>query len=181
MLSQPSMKPLIPASKLQERVRELGRIISSDYKGRTLYVVGVLKGSFMFLADLVRSLTIDCQVEFIGVASYEGMHSTGHVRITNDLTLDIEGKDVLLVEDIIDTGTTIDYLLRTFQVRAPRSLKVCCLLSKPEAHQVKIDIDYTGFEIGKEFVIGYGLDLDGRFRNLPDLMLVTALDGQPIA
>ena len=169
-----TMQSLISSDELQARVRELGFAITTAYEGRTLYVIGVLKGSFIFLADLVRHLQLDCRVEFIGVSSYEGMQTTGHVRINYDLSADIQGKDVLLVEDIIDTGTTIDYLLKTFQVREPRSLKVCCLLSKPSSHQVKIDIDYVGFEIGPEFVIGYGLDYDGRFRNLPELMQVIA-------
>lgn len=166
------MKPLIEARVLQARVRELGRQISADFRGETLCVVGVLKGSFVFLADLIRSLEIDCQVEFISVSSYEGMQSTGHVRINYDLNEDIQGKHVLLVEDIIDTGMTIDYMLKTFQVRQPASLKVCCLLSKPSAHQVTLPIHYQGFEIGPEFVVGYGLDYNGLYRNLPDLMQV---------
>ena len=163
---------LIPSAKLQERVKEMAHTISQDYQGRTLCVVGVLKGSFIFLADLVRGLSLPCEIEFIGVSSYEGMQSTGHVRISNDLSQDIEGKDVLLVEDIIDTGTTIDYLIKTFKVRGPRSLKVCCLLSKPEAHTVSLTVDYVGFEISREFVIGYGLDYNGLYRNLPDLIQV---------
>ncbi len=165
-----SMHPLISADRLATRVRELGQRISRDYQGQQLCVIGVLKGSFIFLADLVRAIDVPCEIEFIGVSSYEGMHSTGHVRINYDLSVDIEGKHVLLVEDIIDTGNTIDYLLKTLSVRQPKSLKVACLLSKPEAHQIQLNIDYTGFEISKEFVIGYGLDLDGLHRNLPDLM-----------
>jgi hypoxanthine phosphoribosyltransferase len=169
-MTEYSMKPLISADRLAARVRELGQRISQDYKGEQLCVIGVLKGSIIFLADLVRAIDVACEIEFIGVSSYEGMHSTGHVRINYDLSVDIEGKHVLLVEDIIDTGNTIDYLLKTLEVRNPKSLKVACLLSKPEAHQIKLTIDYTGFEISKEFVIGYGLDLDGLYRNLPDLM-----------
>lgn len=167
-----NMRPLIPAARLQARVVQLGAEISAAYQGRTLYIIGVLKGSFVFLADLIRQLQVDCQIEFIGVSSYEGMQSTGHVRISHDLSLDIQDKDVLIVEDIIDTATTLDYLLRTFRVREPKSLRVCCLLSKPQSHQVQIDIDFVGFEIGPEFVIGYGLDYDGLYRNLPDLMQV---------
>ncbi len=172
----PKMRPLIPAAQLHERISALGHIISRDFQGQNLVVIGVLKGSFIFLADLVRQITADCQVEFIGVSSYEGTQSTGHVRISYDLASDIQDKHVLLVEDIIDTGTTIDYLLRTFQVRQPASLKVACLLSKPSCHKVSIPIDYVGFEIGPEFVVGYGLDLDGRYRQLPDLMQVLSLE-----
>ncbi len=168
-MTEYSMHTLISADRIAQRVRELGQQVSRDAQGRTLCVIGVLKGSFIFLADLVRAIDVPCEIEFIGVSSYEGMQSTGHVRINYDLSIDIEGKDVLLVEDIIDTGTTIDYLLKTLLVRNPASLKVACLLSKPEAHTIELKIDYTGFEIAKEFVIGYGLDLDGLYRNLPDL------------
>ncbi len=164
-----SMQTLISAEVIAKRVHALGQEISQHYQGRKLCVIGVLKGSFIFMADLIRAIDIPCEVEFIGVSSYEGMQSTGHVRINYDLSVDIEGKDVLLVEDIIDTGSTIDYLLKTLQVRNPASLKIACLLSKPEAHQITLLIDYVGFEISREFVIGYGLDLDGLYRNLPDL------------
>lgn len=169
-MTEYSMHQLISADRLAARVRELGQRISRDYQGQQLCVIGVLKGSFIFLADLIRAIDVPCEIEFIGVSSYEGMHSSGHVRINYDLSVDIEGKHVLLVEDIIDTGNTIDYLMKTLEVRQPKSLKVACLLSKPEAHQIKLAIDYTGFEISKEFVIGYGLDLNGLYRNLPDLM-----------
>ena len=173
-MSELVMRPLIPAVKLQERIQTLGAEINRDYQGRKITLVGVLKGSFIFLADLARAINLDCEIEFIGVSSYEGMHSTGQVRIQCDLTKDMEGEDILLVEDIIDTGTTIDYLSKVFALRKPRSLKVCCLLSKPEAHKTKLSIDYTGFEIGKEFVVGYGLDYNGLYRNLPDLMQVVS-------
>ncbi|HYX38734.1 MAG: hypoxanthine phosphoribosyltransferase [Pseudobdellovibrionaceae bacterium] len=169
-MTEYSMHPLISADRIAQRVRALGQTISRDYQGQKLCVIGVLKGSFIFMADLIRAIDIPCEIEFIGVSSYEGMHSTGHVRINYDLSVDIEGKHVLLVEDIIDTGNTIDYLLKTLEVRKPKSLKVACLLSKPEAHTIELVIDYTGFEISKEFVIGYGLDLDGLYRNLPELM-----------
>lgn len=168
-MKQPMTKTLIPADKIRERVRVLGEQISQDYAGEKLTVIGVLKGSFIFLADLVREISIPTEVEFIGVSSYESMSSTGQVRITNDLSRDISGQHVLLVEDIIDTGLTIDYLIQLFKVRNPKSLKVCSLLSKPEAHQMKHEISYVGFEISKEFVIGYGLDLDGFHRNLPNI------------
>ncbi len=165
-------RTLIPAEKLQARVKELGELITQDYQGRKITLIGVLKGSFIFLSDLARAIAVDAEIEFIGVSSYEGMQSTGQVRITNDLSKDMEGQDIILVEDIIDTGHTIDYLRRVFELRKPRSLRICCLLSKPEAHKVPMKIDYTGFEISKEFVIGYGLDYNGLYRNLPDLMQV---------
>lgn len=166
------MRPLIQASVLHDRVAALGAQISRDYKGQKIILIGVLKGSFVFLSDLARAIDLDCEIEFIGVSSYEGMHSTGQVRIQNDLSRDVEGEHIILVEDIIDTGTTIDYLTKIFEVRKPKSLKVACLLSKPEAHKVSLTIDYTGFEISKEFVVGYGLDYNGLYRNLPNLMQV---------
>lgn len=166
------MRPLIQASVLHDRVAALGAQISRDYKGQKIILIGVLKGSFVFLSDLARAIDLDCEIEFIGVSSYEGMHSTGQVRIQNDLSRDVEGEHIILVEDIIDTGTTIDYLTKIFEVRKPKSLKVACLLSKPEAHKVPLTIDYTGFEISKEFVVGYGLDYNGLYRNLPNLMQV---------
>jgi hypoxanthine phosphoribosyltransferase len=158
---------LIEQSKLTERVRQLGKQISQDFAGESVVLVGVLKGSFIFLADLMRAIEIPCNVEFIGVSSYDGTQSTGHVRITQDLSAEIKDKNVIVVEDIVDTGLTMDYIISTFQVREPKSLKICTLLSKPEAHVMKHQLDYIGFEISNEFVIGYGLDLDGFYRGLP--------------
>ena len=161
--------PLFDEKDLKDRVKDLGEQISSDFpEGVT--IIGVLKGSFIFVADLVREIKCPVQVEFIGVSSYEGTETTGHVRITNDLTGDIAGKDVILVEDIVDTGNTIDYLLNVLEVRSPSSLRICTLLSKPECHQMQHQLDYVGFQITKEFVIGYGLDLEGRYRQLPSIM-----------
>jgi len=168
------MRPLIPAAQLAERIKAVGAEINRDYNGKKITLVGVLKGSFIFLADLAREIDLDCEIEFIGVSSYEGMHSTGQVRIQTDLTKDMEGQDIILVEDIIDTGTTIDYLTKVFRLRKPNSLRVACLLSKPEAHKVPMSIDYVGFEISKEFVVGYGLDYNGLYRNLPNLMQVVS-------
>jgi hypoxanthine phosphoribosyltransferase len=158
---------LIAEQDLAARVRELGEQITRDHQGRSLVVVGVLKGSFIFLADLVRAIDLPISVDFIGISSYQGTSTTGVVKITSDLTRPIEGKDVLLVEDIVDTGLSMRYLLDNLATRRPASLKVCALLEKPARAQVKVPIDYRGFEIGDEFVVGYGLDWDGRMRNLP--------------
>ncbi len=162
-----SVDVLIAEADLRARVRALGEEIARDYAGRPLVVVGVLKGSFIFLADLVRAIDLPLTVDFIGISSYQGTRSTGVVQITSDLGRPIEGKDVLLVEDIVDTGLTMRYLLENLATRGPASLKVCALLEKPTRARVRIPIDYRGFVIGDEFVVGYGLDWDGRMRNLP--------------
>ena len=158
---------LIPEAELRARVRALGAEIARDYAGRSLVVVGVLKGSFIFLADLVRAIDLPLVVDFVGISSYEGTASSGVVKITSDLGRPIEGKDVLLVEDIVDTGLTMRYLLDNLATRSPASLEVCALLEKPSRARVTIPIAYRGFVIGDEFVVGYGLDWDGRMRNLP--------------
>jgi hypoxanthine phosphoribosyltransferase len=158
---------LISEADLRSRVAALGAQISRDYAGRSLVVVGVLKGSFVFMADLVRAIDLPIAVEFIGISSYEGTTTTGVVKITSDLARPIEGKDVLLVEDIVDTGLTMRYLLDNLATRAPASLEVCALLEKPARARVTIPIRYRGFVIGDDFVVGYGLDWDGRLRNLP--------------
>jgi hypoxanthine phosphoribosyltransferase len=158
---------LISEADLRERVRVLGREITRDYAGKSLVVVGVLKGSFIFLADLVRAVDLPLVVDFVGISSYQGTSSSGVVKITSDLARPIEGKDVLLVEDIVDTGLTMRYLLDNLATRGPASLKVCALLEKPARARVSIPIDYRGFVVGDEFVVGYGLDWDGRMRNLP--------------
>ncbi len=162
-------KILIFSGQLKKRVAELGTQITQDYKNRTknLVVIGVLKGSFVFLADLVREMDVDLEVEFIGVRSYEGMESSGQVELTLDLSKNIVGRDVLLVEDIVDTGHTLEYLKTIFLARQPQSLKICSLLSKPAKHDLAID--YCGFDIGNNFVVGYGLDWDGRYRNLANI------------
>jgi hypoxanthine phosphoribosyltransferase len=161
------IRPLFDESTIARRIKELGEQITRDYVGEPVLVVSVLKGAFIFTADLVRQIKVPLEVDFIGLSSYEGTQSTGHVRITSDLSSKIEGRHVLLVEDIVDTGKTLDFLRDMFSLRNPKSLRVCALLSKPEAHQMKTPVDYIGFEITREFVIGYGLDLDQRFRELP--------------
>ncbi len=159
---------LVQEDRLAERVRELGEEISRDYVGRELVLVGVLKGAVFFLADLMRSIEVPCEVDFMAVASYgSSTDSSGVVRILKDLDVSIEGRDVLIVEDIVDSGLTLSYLLRTMRARNPASLEVCALLTKPERRKVDLPIRYTGFEIPNRFVIGYGLDYGEKYRNLP--------------
>ena len=159
---------LVQRDELAHRVRELAAEISRDYEGRDLLLVGVLKGAVFFLSDLMRHLETECEVDFMAVSSYgSSTDSSGVVRILKDLDASIEGRDVLIVEDIVDSGLTLSYLMRTLQARDPASLEVCALLTKPERRKVDLPIRYVGFEIPNRFVIGYGLDHAERFRNLP--------------
>lgn len=161
---------LIPSEDIDQRVAELGEELSSFYaKSKNLLLVCVLKGGVMFLTDLTRHIDVPHAIDFMAVSSYGSgaRKSTGQVRILMDLAQDISGRDVLIVEDIIDSGHTISYLYNQLQVRNPSSLRICCLLSKPSRREVDIDIDFLGFEIPDKFVFGYGLDLDEKFRNLP--------------
>lgn len=166
-------KVLFTQEQIAQRVKALAEEINRDYQGSDpLIIIAVLKGSFMFLADLIRHIKVPTHVEFMGVSSYQGTQSTGHVRITQDLSAEIKHHDVLLVEDIVDTGITIDYLINTLRIREPKSIKICTFLSKPAAHKLFHKLDYVGFEITNEFVIGYGLDLDEKLRNLPEVVQV---------
>ena len=159
---------LVQQDDLAHRVRELGERISDDYQGRELLLVGVLKGAVFFLSDLMRHLRVPCAVDFMAVASDGSSSDTsGVVRILKDLDAPIVGRDVLIVEDIVDSGLTLSYLLRTLRARDPASLEVCALLTKPERRKVDLPIKYVGFEIPNRFAIGYGLDHAERFRNLP--------------
>jgi hypoxanthine phosphoribosyltransferase len=167
---------VVEAEALQRRVAELGAQISRDYAGRDLFMMGVLKGAVFFVADLMRNIEGPCEIDFMAVSSYGSMtDSSGVVRIQKDLDSSIEGKDVLIVEDIVDSGLTLNYLLRNLAARSPRSLEVCALLVKPGRRQIELPIRYVGFEIPNRFVVGYGLDLDQRFRNLS---YVAALDAE---
>lgn len=164
---------LLTADEIAARVRSLGEAITRDYRGRDLVVVGVLKGSFVFFADLVRAIDLPVSIDFLEVASYGGETvSSGVVRLNADLTHPIEGRNVLLVEDIVDTGLTMRYLLDNLQTRHPSSVAVCALLEKPARLQVQVPIAYRGFTIADEFVVGYGLDHDQKYRNLPFLGVV---------
>lgn len=159
---------LISEEKLQKRIRELGKQISEDYKGEELLVAGVLKGACIFMTDLLKRLTVDTCIDFMAVSSYgESTTSTGVVRILKDLDLSIENKNVLIVEDIIDTGLTLHYLYGNLMARNPKSLKICTLLDKPERRKIEITPDYVGFTVENRFIVGYGLDYNERYRNLP--------------
>jgi len=159
---------LVQPDELARRVRELGAEISRDYEGRDLLLIGVLKGAIFFLSDLMRSLEVNCEVDFMAVASYgSATESSGVVRILKDLDAAIEGRDVLIVEDIVDSGLTLQYLLRNLGARGPATLEVCALLTKPARRRVDLSPRYVGFEIPDRFVVGYGLDHAERYRNLP--------------
>lgn len=163
----PEFEVLFTAEAIAARVRELGATITAEYAGRELALVGVLKGSLLFMADLAREIRLPLSCDFLRVSSYEGMKSSGVVRFDFDLTQPIKGKHVLVVEDIIDTGLTMSFLLETLRLRHPASVKVVTLLDKPENRRAAVEVGYTGFTIENRFVIGYGLDLDGLYRNLP--------------
>ena len=167
----PKFDVMISQDKIAERVREMGAKITKEYAGKPIVVIGVLKGSFLFLADLVRSIENPLTVDFLGVSSYAGTESTGVVKITHDLTKPIAGKHVLIVEDIVDTGLTLQYLVENLKTRNPASLRVACLLDKPSRAKVRVPLEYVGFTIDDEFVVGYGLDYDGLYRNLPHIAI----------
>jgi hypoxanthine phosphoribosyltransferase len=159
---------LIEEDALRQRVAALGEEISADYGGRDLLLIGVLKGAVFFMADLMRHLTVPCEVDFMAISSYgAATDSSGVVRILKDLDINIEGRDVLVVEDIIDSGLTLSYLMRNLESREPASLEICALMTKPERREIDVPVRYVGFEIPNRFVIGYGLDFAERYRNLP--------------
>jgi hypoxanthine phosphoribosyltransferase len=159
---------LVDEETLRNRVAELGEEISRDYSGRDLLLIGVLKGAVFFMADLMRQLTVPCEIDFMAISSYgASTDSSGVVRILKDLDINIEGREVLVVEDIIDSGLTLSYLMRNLEARQPASLEVCALMTKPERREIDVPVRYIGFEIPNRFVIGYGLDFAERYRNLP--------------
>lgn len=170
-----NVSTLLSAEQIAARVKELGEQITREYEGRRLVLVGVLKGSFVFLSDLARAIDLPLRIEFLGVRSYgEGTSSSGVVQITQDLSKPIEGDDILLVEDIVDTGLTIAHLLELFRTRRPASVKVCSLLHKPARTRVEVPIAYLGFTIPDRFVVGYGLDWAEKYRNIPFIGVVEA-------
>jgi hypoxanthine phosphoribosyltransferase len=167
---------LVQADELQHRITEMAAEVSRDYAGKDLLLIGVLKGAVFFLADLMRQLDIPCEVDFMAVASYgSSTDSSGVVRILNDLDAPLEGRHVLIVEDIVDSGLTLQYLMRTLEARGPASLQVCALLTKPERRKVEMPARYVGFEIPDKFAIGYGLDYAERYRNLPYVAALTGV------
>lgn len=167
-INDPNLKVLIDAASIQTRVREIGQAITRDYAGKNLHLIGVLKGACVFLSDLMRSIDLPLSLDFIGISSYgASTKSSGEVRITKDLDVSLAGKDVLVVEDIIDTGLTLNYMVNIFLSREVNSLAIAALLDKPERHEIQIDAKYIGFTIPNHFVVGYGLDVGEMYRNLP--------------
>lgn len=158
---------IITAEELQKRVAEVGAQISKDYEGKEPIFVGVLKGCFVFMADLMRNVTINCSMDFMAVSSYKGSSSTGAVKINKDLNQDIEGKHLILVEDILDSGVTLNYLRKYLSVRQPASISIVTLMDKPSGRKADINADYSCFEVPNAFVVGYGLDYNEKYRNLP--------------
>ena len=168
MLQQDIQRTLFSQEEIDRRLDELAAEINRDYAGKEPMLISVLRGSFVFMADLTRKITLPCTVDFMAVSSYgKGTTSSGQVQITKDLSDDIEGKDILVVEDILDSGNTLNYLMKLLQTRHPASIRLCTLLDKPERRVVPVQADYVGFTIPDEFVVGYGLDYAEKYRNLP--------------
>lgn len=167
-VNDPNLKVLIDTDRLRARVRELGQQITRDYTGKNLHLVGVLKGACVFLSDLMRAIDLPMSLDFIGISSYgASTKSSGEVRITKDLDVSLAQKDVLVVEDIIDTGLTLNYMMNIFRSREVSSLAIAALLDKPDRHEIEVEAKYIGFTIPNHFVVGYGLDVGEMYRNLP--------------
>lgn len=167
-INDPNLKIMIDADRLQARVREMGRQITGDYAGRDLHLVAVLKGACVFLSDLMRAIDLPLTLDFFGISSYgDATKSSGEVKITKDLDQSLAGKDIIVVEDIIDTGLTLNYMVNNFRSREVNSVSVAALLDKPARHKIEIEARYIGFTIPDEFVVGYGLDVAEMYRNLP--------------
>lgn len=172
-------RPIVTQEQMRSRIRELGRQISADYVGKDLVLVGVLKGAYAFFADLARAIRIPVQVDFMIVTSYGTQAKTsGKVKLVTELTEKIKNRDVLLVEDIVDSGLTVQYLIKALAKQKPRSIKVCTLLSKPERRVVDVPLQYIGFRIPNQYVVGYGLDYQQQYRNLPYLAVLDQLNQQ---
>ena len=161
------IKELISKQEIEEKVEELANKISNDYKGKTIQVICVLKGAAIFAVELAMKIIPNVRFEFIELSSYEGTESTGQIKVNKDITSNIEGKDVLIVEDIIDTGITLDFLRKYLLSKNPKSLKICTLVNKPARRKVEVPIDYNGFEIENKYIVGHGFDIDQDYRNLP--------------
>ena len=172
-MNEMSKEILFPSKMIQKRVKELADQISGDYASRELIVIGILKGAFIFMADLVRAMSIPCRIDFVRVASYGvGSESSGKAVMTKDIETSINGKDILIIEDIIDTGLTLKYLVEWLKERNPHSLKVCALLDKRKKRKVSFEADYVGFTIDDGFLVGYGLDFSERYRFLPEIYVI---------
>jgi hypoxanthine phosphoribosyltransferase len=166
-------RPIVTQEEMRARIKELGKQIANDYTGKDLVLIGVLKGAYAFYADLARAIRIPLRVDFLIVTSYGGQSKTsGKVKVITELTEDIKGKDVLLVEDIVDSGLTVQYLTKTLTKHKPSSVKVCTLLSKPERRTIDVPLEYIGFKIPNKYVVGYGLDYQQKYRNLPYLAVL---------
>jgi hypoxanthine phosphoribosyltransferase len=171
-------RPMVTQEEMRARIKELGKQIATDYAGKDLVLVGVLKGAYAFYADLARAIRIPMRVDFLVVTSYGSQSKTsGKVKVITELTEDIKGKDVLLVEDIVDSGLTVQNLIKTVAKHKPRSIKVCTLLSKPDRRTINVTLDYVGFKIPNKYVVGYGLDYQQKYRNLPYLAVLD-LEGE---
>ena len=171
--TNPNLEVLFTAEQIRERIAELGREITAEYEGKDLVLVGVLKGSCPFLADLMRQIDLQLTIDFMAVSSYkDGTRSTGDVEILKDLSNPIRGKHVIVVEDIVDTGLTLTYLQGILRARGPKTLRTACLLSKPSRRKVDVPVEYIGFTIDDLFVVGYGLDFEGHYRHLPDIAVL---------
>jgi hypoxanthine phosphoribosyltransferase len=170
----PDVKEVLISSKeIEDRVREIGARITEDYEGEKLLLIGILRGAVVVMSDLMRNIDLQCELDFMDISSYgTGTSSSGVVRILKDLEEDITDRHVLIVEDIIDTGLTLSYLLRSLQARKPASLEICALLSKPSRRRADLEVRYLGFEVPDEFVVGYGLDYAGAYRNLPNICVL---------
>ncbi len=163
----PEFIPVLSQEEIQKQVKKIGNRITADYKGKDLVLVGVLKGSFIFLSDLTRHINIDHVIDFIGASSYEGTSSSGQIVFTKQPDLELENKDILLVEDIVDTGNTLLKIMEFVNLLNPRSVKLCTLIDKHERREVNINVDYSCFSLDKGFIVGYGLDYNEKYRNLP--------------
>ena len=163
----PKFIPLISELEISRQVKKIGRKISKDYKNKDLVLVGILKGSFIFLSDLTRQISIDHEIDLIGASSYKGTSSTGQIIFTKQPDLELENRDILLVEDIVDTGNTLFKIIEFVQLLNPRSIKICSLIDKHERREVQIKVDYSCFLLDKGFIVGYGLDYNEKYRNLP--------------
>jgi hypoxanthine phosphoribosyltransferase len=180
-MTNPNLRVLIPARRIQERIREMGEQISADYPDGNLHLICILKGACFFLTDLARAMKRDVFVDFMGISTYgRGKSSSGEVRVTKDLDISLEDVDVVIVEDIVDSGITLSYLMRLLEQRRPRSLRIATLLDKPERRQRPVHVTYVGFQIPDEFVVGFGLDYAEQFRNLDDICVLDG-DSVPVA